>query len=530
MNKLNNRIFRILFWLIVISTIIRGILAAIIEFGNDEVYYWTYALYPDLSHFDHPPMVGFVIQMFSLDLLFQDEFFIRLGSIVFGAVNTWLVFIIGKKIKDSIAGLYAAFLYTSSIYAFIICGVFILPDTPQNLFWLLGIYFFISSLPDKNVSKESRRNLLLAGLVSGLGIISKHTSVFLWAGAALYIVFYNRKWFRYKELYLSVIISLLFLFPVFWWNYLNDFISFTYQGERVNVSDSGIRFDYFLAEFLGQILYNNPVNFVLISIALIAFFRKKIASDNYYIELLLFSSLPIILIFLIFSLFRSTLPHWTGPAYSNLIIIAAVFLRNYYSKNTKIILFPFTIKLSISVLIIIIILGVGQINFGLINLDKNTEPTKLGENDFSLDLYGWKQLGEKFEKIRDKDIENNDMNSDATIVSYRWFPAANFDYYVARPLEMKLFAFNKLERIHKYAWINKYRGGLQKGMDAYFISSSRDYLSPFDLYGKYFSSIEISDTIQINRGGKNVMKYFVFRMKDLKDEGINRMEQISVRN
>ena len=46
---------RMLFWLLAVSAIVRGILAAWLEFGNDEVYYWTYALYPDWSHFDHPP-------------------------------------------------------------------------------------------------------------------------------------------------------------------------------------------------------------------------------------------------------------------------------------------------------------------------------------------------------------------------------------------------------------------------------------------------------------------------------------------
>ncbi len=76
-------IYRSLVILIVISTIIRLFLAGFIEFGNDEVYYWTYALYPDLSHFDHPPMVGWVIQLFSLNLFFQDEVFIRLGAVIF---------------------------------------------------------------------------------------------------------------------------------------------------------------------------------------------------------------------------------------------------------------------------------------------------------------------------------------------------------------------------------------------------------------------------------------------------------------
>ena len=57
-----------LYILIFVTTIIRIIIASTLEFSVDEVYYWTYALYPDLSHFDHPPMVGFVIQLFSPDI------------------------------------------------------------------------------------------------------------------------------------------------------------------------------------------------------------------------------------------------------------------------------------------------------------------------------------------------------------------------------------------------------------------------------------------------------------------------------
>ena len=87
---------RALCWLLGISALLRCILAATIEFGNDEVYYWTYALYPDWSHFDHPPMVGWIIQLFSLNLLLDSEFFIRFSSIVFMTFNTWLMFRIGK--------------------------------------------------------------------------------------------------------------------------------------------------------------------------------------------------------------------------------------------------------------------------------------------------------------------------------------------------------------------------------------------------------------------------------------------------
>ena len=134
---------RTLFWLLAISAVIRGLAAASIEFGNDEVYYWTYALYPDWSHFDHPPMVGWMIQLFSLNLLFDSEFFIRLSSILFMTADTYIIFRIGKEIKSSQAGLYAALLFTASIYAFVIIGIFILPDTPLNLFWLLSFWMAV---------------------------------------------------------------------------------------------------------------------------------------------------------------------------------------------------------------------------------------------------------------------------------------------------------------------------------------------------------------------------------------------------
>ncbi|MEZ5199138.1 MAG: glycosyltransferase family 39 protein [Bacteroidales bacterium] len=95
------------FILIGLSTVIRILLAWSLELGNDEVYYWTYALYPDLSHFDHPPMVGWTIQFFSLNLLFDSELFLRMGSIVLGSFNTWFMYLIGRRLKDEQTGYFA---------------------------------------------------------------------------------------------------------------------------------------------------------------------------------------------------------------------------------------------------------------------------------------------------------------------------------------------------------------------------------------------------------------------------------------
>jgi len=120
-------------------------MAAGFNLGNDEAYYYTYALYPALSHFDHPPMVGWAIQLFSLNLHFSSEIFIRMAAVVAGTLNTWLMYAIGRQLHDERTGWYAALLYTASVYGFVIVGVFILPDSPQSVFWLSAILFLLKA-------------------------------------------------------------------------------------------------------------------------------------------------------------------------------------------------------------------------------------------------------------------------------------------------------------------------------------------------------------------------------------------------
>jgi len=102
--------------LILLSLLVRSTIAGFLEFGNDEVYYWTYAQHLAWNYFDHPPMVALLIRLTTINLHFQYEFFVRLGPILCAAFNTWLVFLIGNKIETRKPGWYAALLYTSSFY------------------------------------------------------------------------------------------------------------------------------------------------------------------------------------------------------------------------------------------------------------------------------------------------------------------------------------------------------------------------------------------------------------------------------
>ncbi len=503
-----------LIYLLLFSTLIRCILAFSIEFGNDEVYYWTYAFYPALSHFDHPPMVGWIINLFSFNLYLNHEFFIRLGSIVLGTFNTWFIYRLGCKLLNQQTGWYAALLYTASVYCFLIAGVFILPDTPQLFFWLLSLNLFFSLEPWNNYSPKNNYKFLLLGITLGLGMLSKYTTAFLALGMLAYIIFFNRKWLKIKYLYFAILISILFFLPVVIWNVENNFISFTFHSARVETGGHQINFQSFFTEFFGEILYSNPIVWGILVSGLIFIFRKKHYRINPKVCILLLTGLPLIFTFWLVALTRNTLPHWTGPGFVSIIPLGAFWLSQ--KKKAKGKLFPTGIAAALIFLILGLSLALVQIKTGFINFDKpDTSIYEKGKTDFSLDLYGWRQLGGKFEQLANQDVKNGMMPVDAPIVSHRWFPAANFEYYVAQPTHRNVFAIGDLEAIHKYHWINEQHGGLQNGSNVYYITSSRDFHLPTDSGIAAQSTIFQPELIPIYRNNKIAYYFFVYRIKNL---------------
>ena len=499
-------ISKIMIWLLAVSAVVRGVLAAWMELGNDEVYYWTYALYPDWSHFDHPPMVGWVIQLFSLNLLLDSEFFIRLASVVFMTADTYIIYRIGKDIKDARTGLYAALLYTASIYAFVITGIFIMPDTPLMLFWLLAFWMAIQFL-----IQPKSRYLFLFGLFAGLAMLSKYSGIFLWFGMALYILIFNRKQLKNPYLYLALLLSALCCLPILYWNMEYDFVSLSFHGNRVGGGTFSL--GTFGTEIGGELLYNNPVVFVLAIIAVMAAFKKKLGIEKNMQRLILCIALPMIAVFWVFSFTRPILPHWNAPAYVLLIILVACNLRD---KNPDSEALPKAITAALCVLVLTLVVGVTEIKTGFIPLDKHTEPEALGREDFTVDMYGWRQLGEKFADFREQKIAEGVMTEEDGIVANEWFPLANLDYYVARPLNMRVMGLGWPEQLHKYLWINDERGGFHVGENYWFLTDSRYLKDPDELYRWYFQKIELVGVIEIERCGKPAKNFFVYTCKGLR--------------
>ena len=490
-----------LLWIIAISFVLRAFFAAAIQLGNDEVYYWLLAANPAPTYFDHPPMFSWFINLFSFGLAFDSEMAVRMSSLIVFSLNTILIFRIGKELKSERMGFIAALLYQSSIYTFVITGIMILPDTPLSIFWLLAMRSFLIALKNEEPGKREQFHILLAGFFTGLAVISKYHALLLWGGAGAFILFQRRRWFLKPQLYLAAAISLTIILPVV----LSGSENVSFQTNRISLF-SVFRPLFLMREFFGQLFYNNPVNVILAFVAVFSFKRLKFLPKDIF-ALLLWFAMPGILIFLFFSLYSATLPHWSAPAYYATIFISAAYLSEMSPK-----VIPKLNSLALGLLGIVLFLAYAQINYGLFEASKQDRDIEnLGKDDVTLDMYGWDRVSGAFMK---KSYVKHPATK--TIIAHKWYNAAHLDYYLARTNKLKLIALGSPLDIHEYLRINQLRGGLKIGEDAWFIAPSRSFYDPRDLYAGRFEKITPIDTIYVTRRADTVETAVVFYMQGAK--------------
>ncbi len=500
-----------LFYLIVICTAIRIIAACAVELGNDEVYYYTYAMHLQENYFDHPPGVALLIKLFTLNLAFQQAVFIRLGSIVCAIAGTFLSFKIGTLIRNEQTGWLAAVLYSTNIYSSVIAGTFILPDSPQIVFWLASLLVLIKIIGVFDAGgKVPLMQWVLFGVFSGVCIMCKVHGAFLWFGLGLYILFFSRKMFMQWGMYLAFLITLLIISPIFFWNIQNDFVTWDYHSSRVAVHQFVIDGDGFIQTLVGQLFYNNPVN-VIITVLAVIYFRKNEGLQKNVHRLLLLCGLPIIFIVTGTSLFNTVLPHWSGPGFITLSFLAAAFLDiKLQAKKAGVI--PLVLKSSSVLIIFLIAAGIGIINFYPGTIGSKDE-RNYGESDFSLDMNGWGTFGAQFNQWKNLEQIQQQLQPDLKIVCNKWFPASHINYYVARPSNTYVVGVGSVNDLHQFVWLNHYQPALKKGENALCIVPSNYPEDPSVTYRNSFASDTLLHTFKEYRGNKLSRYFDVYLLK-----------------
>lgn len=307
--------------------VIVGLLTALKVFaaGNayiveDEAYYRIWGLYPALSYYDHPPMIGWWIT--AGQALFGDTVFGLRAIVVFsgviGSLALWRTAAILFDVRT--AGWAVLFLNTSLMIG--IGGILATPDAPSVVFW--GLTFW--ALAELNVSKNPNW-WLVVGLMAGLGLLSKYSLLFLGAGIVLWLLWVPdaRRWWTSWQLWAGGALALLVFSPVLYWNHTHEWVSFYKQFGRAGSSGYTAKYIF---EFLGALVgLLNPLIALLAAGGAAILFKSFRARDG-AASLVLLTTLPFLAYLLYHALHSRVQANWPAPLFPAFAIMAGVFVTS----------------------------------------------------------------------------------------------------------------------------------------------------------------------------------------------------------
>jgi 4-amino-4-deoxy-L-arabinose transferase-like glycosyltransferase len=242
---------------IVVLTVLRFVLGAVLPLSFDEAYYWLWSRHPALGYYDHPPAIAWMIRL-GTEIFGGTSFGVRFVPLLLSLVASWSVWRTAAILTgDARAGLRAC-LYFNATLMVAAESMTATPDAPALAFAAL-VLFALARLEETGNS----RWWLAAGAAGGLCLLSKYTGFFLGAGVLIWLVVapQGRRWLATPWPWLAGAIALLFFAPALYWNAKHDWMSFRLQFGR---TERGGWTAAYLVEFLlAQALLASPLILIL---------------------------------------------------------------------------------------------------------------------------------------------------------------------------------------------------------------------------------------------------------------------------
>lgn len=486
----DRKYFKYLLYLILGTTLFRLIYINFPNLAPQEAYYWNYSRHPALSYFDHPPMLAYLIYIFT-HLGKQSEFFVRILCVLISAGLTYLTYLIGKLLFDNKVGFYSALLL-NSILIFSLGAIIATPDTPMILFWILSFYFF-SNL----ILTQKKKWWYFLGISTGLALLSKYTSAWIIPSVFLCLIFLkeNRKWFLSKAPYLALILSLLVFSPVIIWNAQNNWASFLFQSSRRAGELGSFSARHFFGYFGAQLGVVSPLVYFSLIYATIKSGIVGFKEKNQKFLLCFFWSFPMILFFTLVATKYWVKMNWVSAGYFSATIAGVSLFFQSQEKGRKWIKTWGISALIVSLLFVLIahILPVAKFIPVSSSLDTIT---------------GWKELAERAE------TEKRTMREGTIVVGYGYKVPSEIAFYTSlETYSNNIIGENGLQFDF---WSNPHDF---IGKDAIFIYDQRERYKDPERLKYFFTTVKELDPLQIYRGGKVLTTFHIFKCYNYKGPG-----------
>jgi hypothetical protein len=221
---------------------------------DDEFYYWCWAQKLQLSYYDHPPMVAYLIRL-ATGLFGDTVFALRLPAILASVVAFGVV----AELSQWHRVVWAAVM--TPLFTF--GAVLVTPDTPLLLFWSLYLLWMTKLHTRFAAGRAPFWLWTFGGVLLGCGVLGKYTMALAVPAGAASLLFV-RPWTRWVLGYAwHGIVAFAVASPILIFNLQQDFAPLKYQWEHATAAgDSGLKT---FGEFVGvQVLGFGLLPFMLL--------------------------------------------------------------------------------------------------------------------------------------------------------------------------------------------------------------------------------------------------------------------------
>ena len=464
----------------------RFILLPFMGLMPQDAYYYLYGQNLSLSYFDHPGMIGYLLRIFT-EMFGQSVYVVKLADFTITSLTIIYFYKLSSLFLSKHRTNRSIVLLVSTLFISIL-SFNSTPDVPLLLFWTLSILFLHIA-----IFEDKKWYWILAGIAMGMAFNSKYTALLLQIGILGFVIFSTkyRKLLISPWLWLSLLISIVVTFPVWLWNYQNEFASFAFQSsERTSsIGKFEIKPLLLLGAIGHQLFLLLPILFSVFVVISLKHIKKvlikfKLPSEKTLFLLAFF--IPTFIGFFLISPVYWVKLNWMMPSYITGTIIAGM----YITKKL--------IKAQLMIAIIFHVAVASQVLFYFV-------PIKSDDT-----WVGWRALGEKVEEISKNDPEAFIFSMDGykTSAQLRFFTSKTV--FAQNVIQEPALQFDYLDDDMED----------HRGRNAFYIDSDKrnknnEKLGSLPVKIKpYFKSYIELNPIIINEGTSKERKFWVFYCKN----------------
>lgn len=512
--------------LIVLVALYHLFIIGVVGPGDNEAYYWTWSKHLDLSYFDHPPMVAYMIAL-TTAVGGDSVFFLRIGTVLLFCITSFLIYLLAFELSGSGKTAFYSLCLANIIPLFFLLGILTVPDAPLAVFWLLYLLLLL-----RVARGIPWWHWYLMGFVLGLAVLSKYFAILLVPSTFLFLLSDKklRAYLKSPHPYIGLALSGLVASPIIFWNMRVGWASFIYQLNTRH--EGGVFWNNLWTLVIGQLGVVTPILLFCFLFVIFIFMKRGFRpGGDIRDKFIVLTSVPTLVFFyIVMCLTNDAEPHWPGLGYIPLLIGTVWLYPEYLVKRRNLNVrfsrrrfsvfgflriwvkgssaFKFFVGAALIVPLVFILIMNIQLFYPLYrpSISSIASPTDLTgweveQYDATSDLFGWPEVAERVRKISTEMLEKGEA---PFVFSFHYNIASQLSFALKDTKDV----FCLSNSIDQFDFWQDTKDLL--GRNAIYICTNRYFVPVQDRYD--FEEIEGPETVVTMRAGTyKVRESYIFR-------------------